>query len=749
MNAGPVSTHRPEVSAYESAVTELLRGRWLVASRAVWSSLTALALILFAAAVVARYDQLSDPPAAVRVGLTQIGLTAHAYALYSIALVSVFAVACFIIGALIAWRKPTDAMALFVSIFLLLLGALYGPNAAALEETYPRAYVLVNLVYACVIGSQVLMLFLFPDGRFVPRWTRLPVLAWTVVLLFFMLQPGEPLAAGPDILGALLLTSGLVSGVAAQIYRYVRVSTTVQRQQTKWVVFGVAAAAIGFLLLILPKAFFPTLTQPGGAGLLYDLVSETGATVAVVLIPITIGIAILRHHLWDIDFIINRTLVYGALTASTVSIYVLVVGGLGALFQGHGNGLVSLMAAGLIAILFAPLRDRLQRSVNRLLYGERDEPYAVLSRLGQRIGVALAPEAVLPAVVETVRDSLKLPYAAIVLRSDDPSSAIEVASGLPVAGVLRLPLTYQHERVGELILGPRAPGEAFGPADRRLLEDLAHQAGAAVHAVRLTADLQRSREQLITAREEERRRLRRDLHDGLGPALAAQMLKVGSARMLLPSDPETADALLKELEIDLETALKDIRRLVYRLRPPALDELGLVAAIRETAEQYRPRQAAADDSSGGESLHILVEAPGCLSPLPAAVEVAAYRIAQEGLTNVVRHASATSCLIRLSIEEGRLRIQISDDGVGLLAERRAGVGLTSMRERATELGGTFLVESPAAGGTRLMASLPLPATAGKDVEALGPRTADKNGATTPLDVMAAPTAETAWTGSVS
>lgn len=748
MNAGLVSMHRPEVSAHESAVTEPLRGRWLVASRAVWSCLTALALILFVAAIVARYDQLSDPSASVRVGLTQLGLTAHAYALFSIALVACFAMSCFIIGALIAWRKPTDAMALFVSVFLLLLGALYGPNAAALEETYSRAYVLVNLGYACVIGSQVLMLFLFPDGRFVPRWTRLPVLAWTVGLLFFMLQPGEPLAAGPGILGALLLTGGLVSGVAAQIYRYVRVSTTVQRQQTKWVVFGVAAAAIGFLLLILPKAFLPTLTQPGGAGLLYDLVSETVATVAVALIPLTIGIAILRRHLWDIDFIINRTLVYGALTASTVSIYVLVVGGLGALFQGHGNGLVSLMTAGLIAILFAPLRDRLQRGVNRLLYGERDEPYAVLSRLGQRIGVALAPEAVLPAVVETVRDSLKLPYAAIVLRGDDPSSAIEVASGVPVADVLHLPLTYQHERVGELILGPRAPGETFDPADRRLLKDLVHQAGAAVHAVRLTADLQRSREQLITAREEERRRLRRDLHDGLGPALAAQTLKIGSARALLPSDPATVDTLLSELETDIESALKDIRRLVYSLRPPALDELGLVAAIQETAEQYRPRPAHLPDAGQGESFRIVVEAPERLPPLPAAVEVAAYRIAQEALTNVVRHASAKSCLIRLSIEGDQLCIEVTDDGIGLPAAPRAGVGLTSMRERATELGGTFRIEPHAAGVTRLLACLPLPAAADKDAGPIGSEETGEHYATTSA-VAAARATEAVWTGSAS
>ena len=386
MSAGSVSVDRPPAVTRPSPGTEPLRGRWLVASRAVWCSLTALALVLFAAAVMARFDQLSTPSASVRVGLTQLGLSARAYALYAITLSVLFASVCFGIGALVAWRKPSDAMALFVSLFLLMLGALYGPNAAALEEAYPGAYVLVMLGYAWVIGSQVLMLFLFPDGRFVPRWARIPVLAWTVVLLLVMLLPGDPLAAGPDVLSAVLLTSGLLTGIAAQVFRYVRVSTAVQRQQTKWVVFGVAAAAIGFLLLILPRAFVSSLSQPGALGLLYDLASETGATVAAALIPVTIGIAILRHRLWDIDVLINRALVYGGLTASTVGLYVLVVGGLGALFQGHGTGLISLLAAGLIALLFAPLRAWLQHSVNRLLYGERDEPYAVLARLGERIG---------------------------------------------------------------------------------------------------------------------------------------------------------------------------------------------------------------------------------------------------------------------------------------------------------------------------------------------------------------------------
>jgi signal transduction histidine kinase len=216
--------------------------------------------------------------------------------------------------------------------------------------------------------------------------------------------------------------------------------------------------------------------------------------------------------------------------------------------------------------------------------------------------------------------------------------------------------------------------------------------------VRLTADLQRSRERLVTAREEERRRLRRDLHDGLGPALAAQTLKVGAARVLYGRDPGAADRLLGELERDIAAALADIRRLVYNLRPPTLDELGLCAAIRECAAQYH--------ANGASQLHVAVEAPEHLPNLPAAVEVAAYRITQEALANVARHAGARSCRIRLTPGE-LLELEIADDGAGLPAERRLGVGLMSMRERAEELGGTCSVEAALGGGTLVRAQLPL------------------------------------------
>jgi len=237
---------------------------------------------------------------------------------------------------------------------------------------------------------------------------------------------------------------------------------------------------------------------------------------------------------------------------------------------------------------------------------------------------------------------------------------------------------------------------------RRCLLDLARQAGIAAHAVRLTADLkrltvdlQRSREHLVTAREEERRRLRRDLHDGLGPQLASLTLKLETARNRLAHD-SLADTLLSDLAQRTQVTVADIRRLVYALRPPALDELGLLSALRELTLL----------SSDQVVMHL--DAPDCLPELPAAVEVAVYRITQEALTNVVRHAHAHHCDMCLTLDEtaGRLSLSIQDDGCGLPPSRGVGVGLFSMRERAEELGGTWTIEQVSSGGTRVLARLP-------------------------------------------
>jgi signal transduction histidine kinase len=449
--------------------------------------------------------------------------------------------------------------------------------------------------------------------------------------------------------------------------------------------------------------------------LLTQALSAVVGNLLPVFILLSIGIAILRYRLWDIDIIINRTLVYGVLTVSVVAFYVLVVVGLGALFQAQGNLGIALLATGLVAVLFQPLRGRLQRAVNRLMYGERDDPYRVLTRLGSRLEATLALEAVLPTIVETVAMALKLPYVAITLKEEDTFlPAVSFGVLKEGEGLIRLPLVAQHELVGELVLAPRAPGDAFTPADQRLLEDLSRQIGVAVYAVRLTADLKRltvdlqhSRERLVTAREEERRRLRRDLHDGLGPQLASLTLKLETARNRLAHDP-LAQTLLSDLTTRTQVTVADIRRLVYALRPPVLDELGLVSALGELTLQHSDQVA------------MRLDAPAGMPELPAAVEVAVYRIAQEALTNVVRHAAARRCDLQLTLDEpeGLLSLSIQDDGSGLPQSRSVGVGLVSMRERAEELGGMWTIEQIESGGTRILARLPYARTERTDREAV-------------------------------
>ena len=541
-----------------------------------------------------------------------------------------------------------------------------------------------------------LFFYLFPDGQFVPAWTRWLVfgvaLEWGTMIFFPNLPP--PLAA-LSALGFFLLVGSMV---LAQVIRYRRVSNQAQRQQTKWVVYGIAVALSGFLVLLGLFVFlFPQL-EP-----FTQLIPFTIGDLLLLLIPCSISFAVLRYRLWDIDLIINRTLVYGALTASIVGIYALVVGYFGLAFQVSGSPVVSILATGLIAVLFQPLRSRLQGQVNRLMYGERDHPYAVITRLGKLLETTMAPDAILPTSVEAVARALKLPYAAITLKQED-EFVLAASYGTVKDELVHFPLVYQAEQIGELLLAPRGPSERFTPADRALLGDLARQTGVAAHAVRLTADLkhltmtlQEARERLVTAREEERRRLRRDLHDGLGPTLGHLTLQLDGVHDLIAQDPASAQAQVIQVKTHVQDALEDIRRLVYELRPPVLDELGLVTALREQAAQYHP-------TSG---LAVTVEAGAALPELSAAVEVAVYRIALEALTNVVRHAQARTCRITLTVTDA-LILDIEDDGQGLPDNLKAGIGLLSMRERAAELGGTCVLEVGPERGTRVRARLPFP-----------------------------------------
>jgi two-component system NarL family sensor kinase len=353
-----------------------------------------------------------------------------------------------------------------------------------------------------------------------------------------------------------------------------------------------------------------------------------------------------------------------------------------------------------------------------------------LAGLAERLQGSLDPHDVLPAVAAVVAQGLPARYVAVYLKRFDAEElmlAAEHGTGTGEFGLSSspsaddrpatqssnaeaFPLLYKSETVGQLVVvmdGDRRPTSE----ERRLLAAIARGAGAAAQVVRQAHVLQSAREHLVLAREEERRRLRRNLHDTIGPTLSALSLKAGAVRNLIQEDPGAAQEGMNELRQQIQSVITDIRRVVYDLRPPALDELGVIPAIREQAQQF---------STGG--LQVLVDAPDQTPPLPAAVEVAVYRIVVEALTNVGRHARAHRCRIFIGVED-HVDIEVTDDGIGLQAGHRGGVGIASMRERVSELGGSFTIESPPEGGTRVLATLPVgPRSLSRVAEARGPDT---------------------------
>jgi len=417
--------------------------------------------------------------------------------------------------------------------------------------------------------------------------------------------------------------------------------------------------------------------------------------VAALPLPFAIGFAILSGGLYDLRSAANRTLVWLTLSAAVATAYALVIVGVGGLL--HVDRSVSWLpwtAAAVVALSFAPLRGSLQRGVNRITYGRWDEPYDVLAHLGQRVEATADADRLL-ADVATELGGLGL-----------RDVTIRDASGAVVAGddsrhldpdLVRIPLLAYGTVVGALHYRP--PATPLRSRDLRLLDDLAGPLGGVLHSQRLTRDLQLARERLVLAREEERRRLRRDLHDGLGPALAGHLLRLDVIAARVGRDPAAA-ADIDSLRHDLRTTVVEVRRVVEGLRPPALDELGLAGALHQVTQRL----------TAGTPTAVTIQMDR-LPPLSAAVEVAVFRIVTEAVTNVARHAQASTCCIRLSADRDRLYITVSDDGRGLdpAGGPVAGHGLQTMRERAEELRGHLQV-GPATGGTgtTVSADLPLP-----------------------------------------
>ena len=609
-------------------------------------------------------------------------------------------------GAFLLGRRPGHRIGLVLLsaaglgvAFLGLSWGVYGAVArpGALPGAGWAAWI-GHITFVPFLALITLLPLWFPDGR-LPGHGWLVVERLVLALLAGIVVTGaaqptlvdglvpNPLRAGPGWAGELsaVLTLAVVVIAAAvcvpgALLRYRRAGSA-ERVQLRWFVLAAGLAA--------GSLFVPAPT----------LVSDVLTGCAFVLVAIAITVAVLRHRLYGIDVVVHRTLVYATLTLLSVLLYLGVVAAVGLVLPA-GAGVVGAAA---VAVAFAPLRARLQAGVYRLLYGDRLDPYDAITRLGARLEHNLGPDEVPAVALAEVRSALRVPYAALVV---DGRRIAEV--GTPPGNCERIEtmgLLHRGDHVGDLQIAPYGREERLSRREHDLLTDLARPLAAALHGTALTAQLQRSRERLVEAIEEERHRLHRDLHDGIGPSLAALVLGLDAVRHAAhrrepvpdPTEEYAVDDLVDAMKTDVRALIAELRRVVYELRPPALDELGLVGALDRHLATYQ-------GAPGGTCIHL--HAPDALPELPAAVEVAAFRIVAEAVTNAVRHAQAARCEVRLVLN-GCLIVEVADDGTGIVAATPAGAGLRSVRERAAELGGACVVTPREPNGTVIRATLPV------------------------------------------
>jgi two-component system NarL family sensor kinase len=357
---------------------------------------------------------------------------------------------------------------------------------------------------------------------------------------------------------------------------------------------------------------------------------------------------------------------------------------------------LNLFAFILLALTIVPVSRWLYQRVNDLVYAQHDNPYALAAAINQQLQAMSNPRLTLPLVVETIATTLHLPYAGVEFQYLDTAEQISFGTPPEHAQTRQFMIAYLEQRLGVLLVSDRASSRPLTESDTIVLKDIAQQMGTALYVAQLTAELQSSRERLIVSREEERRRIRNDLHDGLAPSLSSFQLQLSALRILMEQNPAEAHKMIEELSGDMREATGEIRRLVYDLRPPMLDDLGLVAAIKHI--KLPP-----------SSLRLEVTAPDPMPPLPAATEVAVYRIASEAIHNVVKHAQATCCTVTIDVQEMALILSVCDDGQGQAADYAGGIGVQSMQERAAELGGTFAIQAYKDDGTCVEVRLPLEA----------------------------------------
>lgn len=597
-----------------------------------------------------------------------------------------------VVGALIVRAQPRNPVG-----WLMLVPALIGPYqvagfyAAASNGEGPLGVLAAWYAvwgFAPYFFTLPVLPHVFPDGRpLSPRWGRVVAVTVGVAVVTTMARmfSDVPADLAPDvdnplgiagapwlkyvtIVGASsLFLIGVPVAVLSLLVRMRRAQDT-ERTQLYWLFLGGLVLVVGAIV-------------PFGG----DLAQAWGLTIGLVGFPLGIGVGMLRHRLFDVELTLNRTVVLGLITGFVVAVYVLVVYVAQAVAPGSRWGVLLVAVAALVA---AAGRDRVQEVVDRWLFGHRHNAYAVVAQVGRGVAAASQPADALQRLVEELREALRLPYVAFT------GEGVSASTGTPVHGSRVVEVTALGERFGELHVGLRSRGEKWSAGQEQAVEEVAARAGTLAYAAALVTDIARSRGRIVVAREEERRRLRADLHDGVAPSLAGTALQLESlARRLEKADqPELAERALG-LRDGLRDSVGELRALVHGLRPPVLDQRGLAGALRNLA-------------AGHEQPEVTTRI-GDLGAPHAAVEVAAYAIAAEAFGNALRHSAASRVAIAAELVDGEVVVSVADNGVGLPARPRAGVGLVSMRERAGEVGGRLdLVPTPG-GGTTVVATLPL------------------------------------------
>jgi len=656
---------------------------------------------------------------------------------------SILPIGLSIVGALIASRRPNSPIGwMFLAIAFVAAipgiavqyvvrdvlhpGSCPGPQRAAWVNNW-----LVTVIFPS--GVVTFLFLLFPDGRFLSRRWR--IFGWVAVvhaILFGvvnMFDPspiqvrvhlpefrnpvgihGFPSANGPA--GAVGWLGGILilAGAALSLVFRLRRSRGEERLQVKWFAY-VVAATVGSLLAYVVASLFDN-NVPSGP---FDLIILVGFGIAL---PIACGIAILKHGLYEIDVVINRTVVYGVLAAFFTAVYVAIVVGIGTALGSTSNRFLTIAAAVVIAVAFQPVRERARRFANRLVYGKRATPYEVLSEFSERVAGSYSTDEVLPRIAEILGSGTGAAQAEVWLRvgselrpaahwpdgkSGRTTSPVPIRGDdlppLPVAGAGgALPVRHQGELLGALAV-TMPPSEPFGPAQEKLAQDLAAQAGLVLRNVRLTEELkaklqelQASRQRLVAATDEARRRLERNIHDGAQQQLVAMAVKLRLAEALIGRDPDKERQLISQLQTETTETLETLRELARGIYPPLLADRGLAEALSAQARKV--------------AVPVEVEAVG-LGRYPQATEAAVYFCCLEALQNIAKYAQASRVTVTLRSTDGVLTFEIRDDGVGFDPERTGtGSGLQNMADRLSAIGGELDVRSIPGEGTMVLGRVP-------------------------------------------